>query len=177
MFVDYYSILEIQYPSSLDDIRKSYRRLSRKWHPDKNRNLDTSQKMIEINEAYYVLKDIEKKSRYDEEYLRFQHHENITTNNQDRHRHFTGENNYHTPNTDNSFKSQYTSDNYHFYNTKVKNDIKEANQFARELVDEFLKELRETTKRASKGAWDEMWPYFIVILISLIFFALIHACQ
>ena len=177
MFVDYYSILEIQYPSSLDEVKKSYRRLSIRWHPDKNRDIDTSQKMVEINEAYYVLKDVEKKSRYDDEYIHFQHHENIVRNKQDRHNPPTSHNNHHNTDDVNSFDSQHVYGNYHFYNTKVEEDINEAHQFARKLVDEFLKELEENAKRASKGAWEEMWPYFIVVLILPILFALIRSCQ
>ena len=71
MFVDYYSILEIEFPSYSEEIKKSYRRLSLKWHPDKHLTEDTSKKMVGINEAYYVLKDVEKKSRYDAEYIIF----------------------------------------------------------------------------------------------------------
>lgn len=60
MFVDYYQILEISYPSNADEIKRAYRKLSLKWHPDRNVGIDTSEIMIGINEAYYILKDNEK---------------------------------------------------------------------------------------------------------------------
>lgn len=54
-FKDYYKILEICFPSNDDEIKTAYRRMSLKWHPDKNPGIDTSNLMIDINEAYYIL--------------------------------------------------------------------------------------------------------------------------
>jgi len=57
--VDYYTVLEIDKTASSDDIKKSYRRLALKWHPDKNPNDQelATQKFKEISEAYEVLCD------------------------------------------------------------------------------------------------------------------------
>lgn len=59
---DYYTILEINRDASMDDIRKSYRKLAIKWHPDKNpdnRQL-AEEKFKEISEAYGIMSDEEK---------------------------------------------------------------------------------------------------------------------
>lgn len=66
-FIDYYSILGLDKKASADDIKKAYRKLARKYHPDMNPN-DTQahQKFQQINEANEVLSDPEKRKKYDE---------------------------------------------------------------------------------------------------------------
>jgi len=66
-FIDYYSILGLNKSASADDIKKAYRKLARKYHPDMNPN-DTQahQKFQQINEANEVLSDPEKRKKYDE---------------------------------------------------------------------------------------------------------------
>ncbi|KAK0087147.1 hypothetical protein PV325_001660 [Microctonus aethiopoides] len=66
--VDYYKILEISRSSSSADIKKAYRKLALKWHPDKNPdNLDESTKKFkELSEAYEVLIDDKKRKIYDQ---------------------------------------------------------------------------------------------------------------
>lgn len=177
MFVDYYAVLGIQYPSSLDEIKKAYRALSLKWHPDRNHGVDTSQKMIEINEAYYILKDIDKKNRYDIEYNMYKVFENNTPYNRTNQSSSSQEQEKTDSNPCPFTSSQYYSSNYHFHNIKVEDDIKEAHIFAKNLVDEFLREFKESSKRAAKGAWEEMQPYVILIFILPILFALIRSCQ
>lgn len=65
--VDYYKILEISRTATTDDIKRSYRKLALKWHPDKNPdNLeDATKKFKEISEAYEVLSDEKKRQMYD----------------------------------------------------------------------------------------------------------------
>ena len=60
-----YDKLLIPQNSSTDDIKKAYRKLSLKYHPDKNRDTDSVQKFHEISEAYEVLSDPIKKQQYD----------------------------------------------------------------------------------------------------------------
>lgn len=66
-FIDYYSILGVDKKASAEDIKKAYRKLARKYHPDVNPN-DTSAhaKFQQINEANEVLSDPEKRKKYDE---------------------------------------------------------------------------------------------------------------
>ncbi|KAG0703833.1 DnaJ subfamily B member 2 [Chionoecetes opilio] len=66
--VDYYKILEVNRSASVADIKKAYRRLALKWHPDKNpdNQEDSNKKFKEISEAYEVLSDEKKRKIYDQ---------------------------------------------------------------------------------------------------------------
>nr|CAD7586298.1 unnamed protein product [Timema genevievae] len=66
--VDYYRILEVSRTSSNGEIKKAYRKLALKWHPDKNpENMDeATKKFKEISEAYEVLSDESKRKLYDQ---------------------------------------------------------------------------------------------------------------
>jgi len=66
-FIDYYKILEINKGASDADVKKAYRKLARKYHPDLNPNDDAAQKKFQqINEANEVLSDPEKRKKYDQ---------------------------------------------------------------------------------------------------------------
>jgi DnaJ family protein B protein 6 len=64
---DYYAVLEIPNTSTDDQIKKAYRKLALKWHPDKNPNnvREAEEKFKEIGEAFAVLSDPNKKTVYD----------------------------------------------------------------------------------------------------------------
>ena len=65
-FKDYYKILGVDKKASVDEIKKAYRKLALKYHPDKNpNNKAAEEKFKEINEANEVLSDPEKKKKYD----------------------------------------------------------------------------------------------------------------
>jgi len=64
-FKDYYKVLGVQRTASEDEIKKAFRRLARKHHPDISKAADASARMQELNEAHEVLRDKEKRAAYD----------------------------------------------------------------------------------------------------------------
>ncbi len=63
---DYYQILGVSKNASKDDLKKAYRKLALKWHPDKNDSKEAEKKFKQINEAYEILSDPEKRKMYDQ---------------------------------------------------------------------------------------------------------------
>ena len=63
---DYYEILGVSKSASDEDLKKAFRKLAFKYHPDRNKDKDAEEKFKEINEAYQVLSDSDKRARYDQ---------------------------------------------------------------------------------------------------------------
>ena len=102
MFKDYYQILDILPSATKQEIKEAYRKMSLRWHPDRNSGADV---------------------------------------------------------------------------TAIMQDINEARTYAKDIVGEFLKNLKETSKVAAKGAWDGANGYIIGGVIATNIFALIRACH
>ena len=65
-FKDYYAVLGVKRDAGADEIKKSYRRLARKYHPDVSKEENAEERFKEVQEAYEVLKDPEKRAAYDQ---------------------------------------------------------------------------------------------------------------
>lgn len=64
-YKDYYKTLGVERDAAADDIKRAYRRLARKFHPDVSKEPDAEERFKEVGEAYEVLKDPEKRAAYD----------------------------------------------------------------------------------------------------------------
>ena len=64
-YTDYYEVLGVPRDADQDAIRRAYRKLARKYHPDLNSDSDAEERFKELGEAYEVLSDAEKRQRYD----------------------------------------------------------------------------------------------------------------
>lgn len=63
---DYYEVLGVSKNANEQEIKKAYRKLALEWHPDRNKSPQASDKFKEINEAFEVISDPQKKARYDQ---------------------------------------------------------------------------------------------------------------
>ena len=64
-YKDYYRILGVERSANEEAIKKAYRKLARKYHPDVSKEKDAEEKFKEVSEAYEVLKDADKRKAYD----------------------------------------------------------------------------------------------------------------
>lgn len=159
MFKDYYQILGISPFTSKQEIKKAYREMSLKWHPDRNPGVDVTEIMQDINEAYSILSDDESRSRYDNEYKRF-----------------TQQKEYHQTNL-NTTKTKSWNYEYDVKDENLKENINTARAKAKDLVDEFFRNLKETSKVAAKGAWDGAYGYIVGGIILTLIFSFIRTCN
>lgn len=65
-FKDYYSVMGVERDASQDEIKRAYKKLARKYHPDVSKDADAETRFKEVGEAYQVLKDPEKRTAYDQ---------------------------------------------------------------------------------------------------------------
>ncbi|MGX2038699.1 DnaJ C-terminal domain-containing protein [Methylocaldum sp. MU1018] len=77
-FKDYYKIMGVTRDASQEDIKRAYRKLARKYHPDVSKERNAEERFKELGEAYEVLKDPEKRAAYDQIATGRQHGERFT---------------------------------------------------------------------------------------------------
>lgn len=159
MFKDYYKILSITPLSSKMEIKKAYRQMSLKWHPDRNPGVDVTTIMQNINEAYKILYDDGSRARYEREYNLFMKQR--------------------VPEKE----SQRMSDNYSWAyeydvsDADLRAEMDAARSYARDLVNEFFNNLKNTSKEAAKGAFENASVYIIGGFLFFTIMVLIRMCQ
>ncbi len=75
----HYDVLQIKKNASNEEIKKSFRNLALKYHPDKNKSADSKEKFLRIVEAYEILSDENSRKKYDMAYQNDKEQENIYT--------------------------------------------------------------------------------------------------
>lgn len=91
-FIDYYKVLGIDKKASADEVKKAYRKLARKYHPDLNPNDKEANKLFQqINEANEVLSDPDKRKKYDEYGENWQHAEQFENARQSQRQNYSGQ--------------------------------------------------------------------------------------
>lgn len=77
-YKDYYKILGVSRDVAQDELKKAYRKLARKYHPDVSKESNAEEKFKEVGEAYEVLKDPEKRAQYDQFGSNYQNGQSFT---------------------------------------------------------------------------------------------------
>ena len=156
MFKDYYAILEISQSATFAEIKSAYKTQAQKWHPDKNKGLETTEKMKEINEAILILADDQASVRYDREYLRFksfqQEKENtkkIEDPKSKQYEHKKQEQEKKTEEKTKEYKAEKPKEGYstyHFDDQILKKWMENARKQAMRNVHEIITEFRDNSK-------------------------------
>jgi len=144
LFKDYYEILEVSSDVNNTELRKAYLKQVKKWHPDKNINFDTTEKMQDIVEANLILSDSESRVKYDREYLAFNSPKTFTQHKES----VRAKSTHKTANEDYSFEDQLLE-------TWVRNARKQSIKITQELIEE----LRLHFTNGLKGALDGMFNF------------------
>lgn len=166
MFIDYYDVLSVESIATSEEIKLAYREQSKKWHPDRNLNIDTTDKMQLINEAYLILNDHEARSRYDIEYFKFkQKNTNIR-------------NDCFSESEEKNSSKQYKYEDYKVDDEILEKWMKNARHQAVDIVKKILQEVGELTVDATKAAGKKMGELLIGYLIfGVIMLVLFKACS
>ena len=143
--IDYYRILNISHNATKQEIKEAFKKEALKWHPDRNKSVEATQRMQLINEAYLILYDDEARKRYDEQYFKFKN-----SNYQEK------------PNYN---QKQYNWENYSSDDEVLNDWIKKAKEQAKEMLFFSIEDLVGMTKAATSAAWEKTkWLILIVIV-------------
>jgi curved DNA-binding protein CbpA len=161
MFIDYYKILGLPKNATKEEIKKRYRELAKKYHPDVNKEENATSLMQEILEAYYILSDDEARERYDLLYDRFYA--------------YKYESNTKSSNSSNSNRqeSKTESKGFQFNDPILEKWILNAKKQALDFISNTYKDTKGITKNGCK-----YFAYALGINIVLVFLIsiLIRAC-
>jgi curved DNA-binding protein CbpA len=173
MFKDYYAILEISNVASLIEIKSAYKIQAKKWHPDRNKGADTTERMKEINEAKLILTDSEARERYDIEFIKFMRHREATEDSRFRDKGKREENQNAYKNTKRENWKGYTESvnddyiSYKFDDEVLKRWMENAGRQALRNLNEMINEFGTAT---ITGFGEFFKLAFMAILLSFVYF-------
>lgn len=149
MFTDYYAILGISETASADELKKAYRKMALKYHPDRNIGIDTNDKMKKIIEANQILEDKEARRLYDIEYKKYK-----------------------------TFKNQSKPDKeYTISDDTLQEWMNNAKEQANELFDQVIADFGGVIKSGKDGCSAKIGQYLIWIIGFLLAPFLLKMCS
>lgn len=160
MFIDYYLIFDLPKTATKDEIKKRYRELAKKYHPDINNDENATALMQEILEAYYILSDDEARERYDLLYDRY-----YTYQNESKTRYSS------TQNAEESKAEFYA---FQFNDPILEKWIINAKKQALDFLSDTYKNTKGVTKNGCKFF---IYALGLNIVLVIIFSILIRACN
>ena len=152
MFKDYYSILGIPANATQEHIKHAYKEQAKKWHPDRNADFDSTERMQDINEAFLILSDIEARRLYDEEYSLF-----LRTSKQDKE----------------SYANEDSYSDFTINDDLLQAWIIKARKQAVDLVKETLSEVKDLSVEGAKASGNKMMQLIIGFVVIGIVFSII----
>ncbi len=174
IFVDYYAILEIPFDAVHEDIKKAYRKLSLKYHPDKNKdNPNATLRQQEINEAYYILGNTEKRKVYYIEYIRYQDFiKKLTEQRNTSSSKTTEQNDNGKQKADyNNSQNQSVNEEFEVFDEHLKDWIYEAKKHASKVAKQAAADFKGVVKEGANAALNGLVTVVIgIVVINLIYF-------
>ena len=161
MLKNYYSILEVEETSTQEEIKSAFKEQALKWHPDRNKGKDTTNKMQEINEAYLILKDEDARKRYNVEFQNFKKYK------WQKEREYEEKQRRKTENKKEA--EEKTQNEYSAYNVKdeiLKKWMDNAKKQAVDLAKQTISDLSGMVVTGTKAAFQETRSHFFAYLIS-----------
>lgn len=181
-FIDYYSVLEISFGATDTELKKAYRELSMRYHPDRNKDNPTATlKQQEINEAYYILGNSEKKKAYDKEYLRY--HEfikNSTRQKQERESKTTEQNSREKEQekTNNkNYQNQTPYEEFEVFDERLKDWMTEAKKQASQVAKQAASDFKGVVKEGANAAIGGVITVVIWIVVVNVIYFIFKSCQ
>ncbi len=169
MFIDYYEILACSQDATDEQIKKAYREQAMKWHPDKNKGIDTTLQMQKINEAYILLKDKEARARYDVQYEKFKKFK---------------ENKQRVSEEENSNKqnNQRQNNKYDYSDFKIDDELlkkwmSNAKRQSVELAKQTIEDFKGISKSAGSGCLQGITNLIIFICVIFVLSLLLKTCN
>lgn len=150
MFIDFYELLEISPNANQEEIKLAYRKQCTRWHPDKNPNIDTTNRMQDINQAYLILKDEEAREKYDKEYQKFKSYKFENINN-----------------------SQYKYTDYQLDDNVLEKWMQNAERQAKQMVKDTIDEFKGASSETGNSIINFLLKTLLPMLLGYI---LIKAC-
>lgn len=166
MFIDYYEILACSQNATDEQIKNAYREQAIKWHPDKNKGIDTTLQMQKINEAYILLKDKEARARYDVQYKKFKENKQRVSK---------VENN-------NKQNNQKQNNKYDYSDFKVDDELlkkwmSNAKRQSVELAKQTIEDFKGISKSVGSGCLQGITNLIIFTCVIFIFSLLLRTCS
>lgn len=171
-FVDYYQILDTPFNSSEDELKKAYRNLSLKYHPDRNKdNPDATSKQQGINEAYYILGNHERRISYDAEFIRYQEFLKRAFDSKKKSQEKAEYKNKEEHAKNQTQNSQSTSEEFEIFDERLKNWMDEAKKHASQVAKQAAADFKGVVKEGANAAFVGcLQMVVVVVVINLIYF-------
>lgn len=174
MFIDYYEVLGISYPSNQQEIKSAFRVQAKKWHPDINPDPSAHERMVLIYEANLLLSDPEAKEKYDHEYRNFKAFKDKQKEQKpfEKQEHQT----YEQEPKEEPFEYSYEASD-ETLRKWMANAKRQAKEFAKKSFEEAVGMTKEGIKAGAKKTGQMFIGQIIIGIIVMVIIALYRSCN